>query len=84
MYKVGDITINFKTFEELEARLTSVLNTKPAPRRDVETEELDAEESPQAWGSEVAEFRQKTVAAAPAKDDDEVINYFASLASEEE
>ncbi len=75
---------NFKTFEELEARLNSVLNTKPAPRHDAETEELDAEESPQAWGSEVTDFRKKAVAATPAKDDSEVMNYFASLASEEE
>tara|TARA_B100001996_G_scaffold64096_2_gene46183 strand:- start:1675 stop:2580 length:906 start_codon:yes stop_codon:yes gene_type:complete len=72
---------NFKTFEELTERLNMVLNTKPAPRRDVETEELEQEET--NWGQDVKEFRNKSVAPAPAKDEEDVMSYFASLASEE-
>ena len=73
---------NFKTFEELSERLNMVLNTKPAPvRRDVETEELETEET--NWGQEVSEFRNKSVSPAPVKDEEDVMSYFASLASEE-
>ena len=73
---------NFKTFEELTERLNMVLNTKPAPvRRDVETEELETEET--NWGQEVSEFRNKSVSPAPVKDEEDVMSYFASLASEE-
>ena len=76
---------NFKTFEELSERLNNVLNTRPAPvRRDAETEELEQEET--NWGSEVTEFRNKSVAPTPAKtkDDEDVMAYFSSLASEDE
>tara|TARA_B100000287_G_scaffold26512_3_gene25437 strand:- start:2075 stop:2983 length:909 start_codon:yes stop_codon:yes gene_type:complete len=73
---------NFKTFEELSERLNMVLNTKPAPvRRDLETEELETEET--NWGQEVSEFRNKSVSPAPAKDEEDVMSYFASLASED-
>ena len=72
---------NFKTFEELTERLNMVLNTKPAPRRDVETEELEQEET--NWGQDVKEFRNKSVSPAPVKDEEDVMSYFASLASEE-
>ena len=84
---------NFKTYEELETRLNSVLNAKPAaPKRDESFADEESFNSPDItpssnqpeWGREVETFREKTVAATPAKDDDDVMSYFASLAAEDE
>ena len=80
-------TSNFKTFEELETRLNSVLNSKPAAPKFDESLEDESEglhkPAPQDWTKEIDAVKEKTVAAAPAKDDDDVMSYFASLASEE-
>ncbi|AIX14612.1 ssDNA binding protein [Synechococcus phage ACG-2014d] len=86
---------NFKSYDELNARLTSVLKgRKETPRQDesfedesegrgtYNTPEMAVAQAPD-WTAEIDSFQQKTVAAAPVKDDDDVMNYFASLASED-
>jgi hypothetical protein len=90
---------NFKTYEELEARLNIVLNTvKKASRRvDQETEE-DEEWTPStststafgarkesSWNEEITSFRNTTVASVAETDDDEEdkMSYFARLAEED-
>ena len=70
-----------------------MLNAKPAaPKRDESFADEESFNSPDItpssnqpeWGREVETFREKTVAATPAKDDDDVMSYFASLAAEDE
>ena len=88
---------NFKTYEELEARLTMVLNSKKASRSvDIETEE-DEEWTPststssafsarkeESWGEEIGNFRKTSVAAAAEDDEEEdKMSYFARLAEED-
>jgi len=86
---------NFKTFEELEARLNTVLNSKaPARRVDQETEEdeiVSRPTAPSSWGEEVSSFRSSMNSApAPApslptfsEDEDDDLSYFARLAEED-
>jgi len=80
---------NFKTYEQLKARLDLVLgNTAPAPSRPVfneEEEEVVAKPMPsESWGREVSDFREKAVAASPVADDeDDALSYFARLAEED-
>jgi hypothetical protein len=87
---------NFKTFEELEARLNAVLNSRPQSSRrvDQETEEneiVSAPSVPSSWSEEVSNFRS-TVSAAPVaapalpnfgNDEDDDLSYFARLAEED-
>ena len=85
---------NFKTFEELDARLNAVLNSKAPARRTVdrETEEdeiVTAPSAPSSWGEEVSSFRSNVAAAAPSlpsfgsEDEDDDLSYFARLAEED-
>ena len=72
---------NFKSYDQLKARLSLVLgNTVSAPRPDESFE--DVKPAPQEWASEVKDFREKAVASAPAEDDVE-LSYFAKLAEED-
>jgi hypothetical protein len=87
---------NFKTYEELEARLNSVLNSRPQSSRrvDQETEEneiVSAPSVPSSWSEEVSNFRS-TVSATPVSapalpnfgnDEDDDLSYFARLAEED-
>ena len=72
---------NFKSYEQLQARLNLVLGkgTRPAP---VVVDESEEEVTPQNWGKEVSEFREKAAAAPPVEAED-TLSYFASLASED-
>ena len=73
---------NFKSYDQLKARLSLVLgNTVSAPRPVDESFE-DVKPAPQEWASEVKDFREKAVASAPAEDDVE-LSYFAKLAEED-
>jgi hypothetical protein len=83
-----------KTFEELEARLNSVLNSRPQSRRideEVQEEEIISRPSaPSSWSEEVSNFRSTVSApvAAPAlpnfgNDEDDDLSYFARLAEED-
>ena len=72
---------NFKSYDQLKARLSLVLgNTVSAPRPDESFE--DVKPAPQEWATEVKDFREKAVASAPAEDDVE-LSYFAKLAEED-
>jgi hypothetical protein len=89
---------NFKTYEELEARLNMVLNSvkKTSRRVDSETEE-DEGWSPatststafstrkeSSWNEEVSSFKNTSVAAvAETEDDEDKMSYFARLAEED-
>jgi len=88
---------NFKSYEQLTARMNLVLgktSTSSAPRMDEQDEPVAASadfNSPDImasnqpdWGTEVSNFRAKAVAASPVDDDDEVtLSMFARLAEEE-
>jgi hypothetical protein len=87
---------NFKTFEELEARLNAVLNSRPQPSRRID-EEVQEEEiisrpsAPSSWSEEVSNFRSNVSAPAPAPslpsfgndEEDDDLSYFARLAEED-
>ena len=72
---------NFKTFEQLQARLNLVLGRAPvaAPPVDESQEETVAK----PWGKEVSEFREKAVASSPVESNEDTLSYFAQLAEED-
>ena len=73
---------NFKSYEQLQARLNLVLGKSsrtPAPVVDESEEEV----VPANWGKEVTDFKAKAVAAAPASGEEDTLSYFASLAEED-
>ena len=86
---------NFKSYEQLQARLNLVLGKGAvAPRVDESLEDEsegrgnfnspDITPSNQPdWGSEVKDFREKAVAASPVEDEDDTLSYFAKLAEED-
>ena len=71
---------NFKTYEALQARLSLVLGTRPAP---VVVDESQEQVRPDNWGKEVTDFREKAVAASPVEDGGNILSYFQSLAEED-
>jgi len=83
---------NFKTYEELQKRLTTVLNTKKQPRVDVETEENESFEdmsegrgfnSPDITASRapVSEpVREEIKPRESSKDEEDALSFFANLA----
>ena len=71
---------NFKTYEQLQARLNLVLGTRPAP---VVVDESQEQVKPDNWGKEVTDFREKAVAASPVADAGNTLSYFQSLAEED-
>ena len=85
---------NFKTYEQLQARLNLVLGkgAAPAPRVDEQDEAVfdspggfnDRDITPsKSWGQEVSDFREKAVASSPVQDEDDTLSYFAKLAEED-
>ena len=88
-------TKNFKSYEQLQARLNLVLGKNAAPARIDESLEDESEgrgsfNSPDImasnqpdWGAEVKDFREKAVASSPVQDEDDTLSYFAKLAEEE-
>ena len=73
---------NFKSYEDLEKRLNNVLALNKAPAPAV-VDESEEEVTPQKWGKEVSEYREKAVAASPVEDEENTLSYFASLAQED-
>ena len=80
---------NFKSYEDLEARLNLVLGSpNRAPAR-VDHEELEVPNTaPPSASVAPSSFRQKVGAASPVKkeavvEDDDALSYFASLASDD-
>ena len=73
---------NFKSYEQLDARLNLVLGkTGSAPVFNEEEEEVFAKPMPsESWGKEVSDFREKAVAASPVEDEEDTMSYFARLA----
>ena len=87
---------NFKSYEQLQARLNLVLGkgAAPAPRVDESLEDEsegrgsfnDPDITPSNqpdWGAEVKDFREKAVASSPVQDEDDTLSYFAKLAEED-
>ena len=85
---------NFKSYEQLQARLNLVLGkgAAPAPRVDEQDEAVfdspggfnDRDITPSnSWGQEVSDFREKAVASSPVQDEDDTLSYFAKLAEED-
>ena len=83
---------NFKSYEQLQARLNLVLGkgAAPAPRVDEQDEAVfdtpvggfndrDITPSNKGWGQEVSDFREKAVAASPVEDEEDTLSYFAKL-----
>ena len=89
-------TKNFKSYEQLQARLNLVLGKSATPARPVDESLEDESEgrgsfnapdimAPSAregWGQEVSDFREKAVASSPVEEDD-TLSYFAKLAEED-
>ena len=73
---------NFKSYDQLKARLSLVLGNTVSTPRPVDESFEDVKPAPQEWASEVKDFREKAVASAPAEDDVE-LSYFAKLAEED-
>ncbi|AGH06692.1 single-stranded DNA binding protein [Synechococcus phage S-RIM2 R21_2007] len=76
---------NFKSYEQLQARLNLVLGkTGSAPVVNEEEAEVFAKPMPsESWGKEVSDFREKAVAASPVEDEEDTMSYFARLAEED-
>ena len=73
---------NFKSYDQLKARLSLVLGNTVSTPRPVDESFEDVKPAPQDWASEVKDFREKAVASAPAEDNTE-LSYFAKLAEED-
>ena len=73
---------NFKSYEQLKARLSLVLG-KVSPRTAPVVDESEEEVAPANWGKEVTDFKAKAVAASPASGEEDTLSYFASLAEED-
>jgi len=84
---------NFKTYEELQKRLNTVLNTKKQPRIDMETEENELQDMSEGRGFNAPDITMSSRSAAPAPepvreevkprestDDDDALSFFANLA----
>jgi hypothetical protein len=71
---------NFKSYEDLKKRLDLVLGKSAAP---AVVDESQEEVTPQKWGKEVSDFREKAVAASPVSDSEDTLSYFAQLAEED-
>ena len=71
---------NFKSYEDLKKRLDLVLGKSAAP---AVVDESQEEVTPQNWGKEVSDFREKAVAASPVSDSEDTLSYFAQLAEED-
>ncbi len=71
----------FKTYEELQARLNLVLNSAPAPAP-VYREEAEVP-VPVAAVSSAPKFNTTKSEPSPVADDDDALSYFAALANED-
>ena len=85
---------NFKTYEELQKRLNTVLNTKKQPRVDMETEENELEDMSEGRGFNSPDIMASRPAPEPVReeikpretssDDDDALSFFANLAEFDE
>ena len=82
----------FKTYEELQKRLNTVLNTKKQPRVDMETEENELEDMSEGRGFNAPDITMSARVTPPtaevrdeikpreSTDDDDALSFFANLA----
>ena len=83
-YSLADFTKadKFKTFEELETRLNTVLSSTPQPPRQTEIEDLE-DQSEGLYKDVAAQSAPAFKSApAPATEEDDALSYFAKLANE--
>ena len=73
---------NFKSYEDLKKRLSTVLGGAPTRTAPV-VDESQEEVRPANWGKEVSDFREKAVASSPVNAEEDTLSYFASLAEED-
>ena len=74
---------NFKSYEQLKARLSLVLGKAPQRTAPV-VDESEEEVAPANWGKEVSDFREKVGATAPVSaTEGDTLSYFQSLAEED-
>lgn len=72
---------NFKTYEELQKRLTDVLNSRPTQRIDRETYEDEESTTVESFAaSATPSFSSRS---ASSQDEDDTLSYFARLAEED-
>tara|TARA_B100000902_G_scaffold226655_1_gene215263 strand:+ start:1161 stop:2111 length:951 start_codon:yes stop_codon:yes gene_type:complete len=84
---------NFKTYEELQKRLNTVLNTKKQPRVDMETEENELQDMSEGRGFNSPDITmsapsrpstpepvREEVKPRESTDDDDALSFFANLA----
>jgi hypothetical protein len=78
---------NFKSYEQLTARLNLVLgkasNASAPVIREDEEEVFVKPEPVENWGAEVSDFRQKAVASSPVEDEEDTLSFFAKLAEDD-
>jgi|TARA_Y100000033_G_scaffold4005_1_gene3402 hypothetical protein len=86
---------NFKSYEQLQARLNLVLGRSAAARPVDESLEDESEgrgsfnapditpSNQPDWGAEVKDFRSQAVAASPVEEEEDTLSYFAKLAEED-
>jgi hypothetical protein len=73
---------NFKSYEELQKRLTDVLNSRPAPRIDYETQENEEQATVESFAASAApSFSSRSTSSDD--DEDDTLSYFARLAEED-
>ena len=71
----------FKSYDELDARMNAVLNT--APRTTIREQEEEEFEPVAVSTPPVASAFRERMAATPSSDDDDALSYFARLAEED-
>jgi hypothetical protein len=77
----------FKSYEQLDARLKSVLGQKTAPKQDESFDDEDNDRGPVPSSEEVLEgkyggTRSQSHSASSDEDEDDTLSYFARLAEE--
>ncbi|AOV60833.1 single stranded DNA-binding protein [Synechococcus phage S-CAM22] len=79
-------TKNFKSYEQLQARLNLVLGKSAAPAPRVDEQDEVVFDTPVGGGfndADITGLRESAVAASPVEDEDDTLSYFAKLAEED-
>ena len=79
-------TKNFKSYEQLQARLNLVLGKSAAPAPRVDEQDEAVFDTPVGGGfndADITGLRESAVAASPVEDEDDTLSYFAKLAEED-
>ena len=78
-------TKNFKSYEQLQARLNLVLGKSAAPAPRVDEQDEAVFDTPVGGfnDADITGLRESAVAASPVEDEDDTLSYFAKLAEED-